>query len=61
MWKRSSKGGYVWLFILVIVAVLVFVFLTQTGSFSGSKSVIDKAKGYKFDPEEQEKSIDNLN
>jgi hypothetical protein len=75
--KENLEGGYMALLLLVIGLVVIIIFIVRTDLVTGGdkniietgKDAIDKANEtkktleskYKFDPDEQEKSIDNLN
>lgn len=74
---KNLSGGYMGLLLLMIGLVLIITFIVRTDLFTGGdkgilergQDAIDSANevknkiegNYKFDPEEQERSIDNLN
>jgi len=68
VWLFLLLVGMVLIFILVLQGGLISgskvdgnIFDKAKGAIDGAKDVKDKLEGYKFDPEEQEKSIDEMN
>jgi hypothetical protein len=74
---KDLEGGYMGLLLLVIGLVVIIIFIVRTDLITGGdkniietgKDAIDKANEtkrtlenkYKFDPDQQERDIDNLN
>jgi hypothetical protein len=75
--KNNSNKGFVGLFLLMIGVVLIITFIVRTDIFTGGdKGVLERGTDaindanevkknleskYRFDLEEQERSIDDLN
>jgi hypothetical protein len=76
MRKNNSNGGYMMLLLFIIGVVVIIAFIVRTDLFGGDRNVIENGKnafedakkatnnvenGYRFDPEAEERSLDNSN